>query len=76
MIKVKLVPARALQTPAVADNIHAGNTCSVFCIALPLSLLLTDVRRINNQAIYAQNTGMVILGGGLESITFVMPTLW
>ena len=27
--------------------------------------IITDIRRMNSQAVYALNTGMIILGGGL-----------
>ena len=28
--------------------------------------IIVDIRRMNSQAVYAQNTGMIILGGGVS----------
>lgn len=29
------------------------------------TILFSDIRRVNSQAVYAANTGMIILGGGV-----------
>ena len=34
-------------------------------LTLQFCLIISDIRGMNSQAVYARNTGMIILGGGL-----------
>ena len=44
----------------ITIHVKSGdNPCSSVVV------LFTDIRRMNSQAVYAKNTGMIILGGGL-----------